>query len=451
MPRSDKLSQGEIFKFWAPLAATWIMMSLEGPFIAAVIARLPEPKYNLAAYGVAFAFGLLLESPIILIMSASTALVEDRRSFLMLRNFTYGLNLAITAAMALCLVPPVFYGLTRGFMGLPEGVAALTSKAAFALLPWPAAIGYRRFYQGILIRNGLTRRVGYGTVVRVASMSVTALVLALAFHLDGAVVGCSALATGVIVEALASRVMAAGLVKALKSGAKDGEGTPAENTQRALTYGEIWKFYYPLALTSMINMGINPLATFFLGRSRMALESLAVMPVVYSLSFLFGSGGLAYQEIAIALLGARRESYPALRKFAWTLGFCCTVGLATIAFTPLAGVWFAGISGLTPDLGAVALPAIRIMSFMPLLTVLVCFQRAILVSARTTRAITAGTVVEVGGVLLLLFAGVDGLAMVGANAAGCAYVLGRAAAVLYLNNPSRKAVGWAGGKREPRF
>ena len=51
--------------------------------------------------------------------------------------------------------------------------------ATAILIPWPAAIGYRRFYQGILVRHGLTRRVAYGTVVRLTSMSVTAPSLAL--------------------------------------------------------------------------------------------------------------------------------------------------------------------------------------------------------------------------------------------------------------------------------
>ena len=31
-PRKD-LSTAKIFKFWLPLAATWLMMSMEGPFI----------------------------------------------------------------------------------------------------------------------------------------------------------------------------------------------------------------------------------------------------------------------------------------------------------------------------------------------------------------------------------------------------------------------------------
>ena len=70
-----------IFRLWVPLAATWLMMSVEGPFLAAVIARLPEPTFNLAAYGVAFAFALIVEAPIIMILSAATALVRDYESF----------------------------------------------------------------------------------------------------------------------------------------------------------------------------------------------------------------------------------------------------------------------------------------------------------------------------------------------------------------------------------
>ena len=38
----SRLSNRNIFRFWAPLAATWLMMAAEGPFLAAVIARLAD-------------------------------------------------------------------------------------------------------------------------------------------------------------------------------------------------------------------------------------------------------------------------------------------------------------------------------------------------------------------------------------------------------------------------
>ena len=49
-------------------------------------------------------------------------------------------------------------------------IARLAHLSTIIMIPWPAAIGYRRFYQGILVRHHLTRRVAYGTVVPVDMM-----------------------------------------------------------------------------------------------------------------------------------------------------------------------------------------------------------------------------------------------------------------------------------------
>ena len=160
------LTRGPIFRFWLPLAATWLMMAVEGPFLAAVIARLSEPIYNLAAYGVSFSLALVVEAPVIMLMSAATALARNRLSYLRLRTFTHVLNASVTLVMAVALLPPVFNAVAYGLIGLPPEVASRTHIALLILLPWPAAIGIRRLYQGVLIRHRLTRRVAYGTVAR---------------------------------------------------------------------------------------------------------------------------------------------------------------------------------------------------------------------------------------------------------------------------------------------
>ena len=141
-----KLTRWKIAAFWLPLFSTWLMMGVEGPFLAAVIARLGDPKFNLAAYGVAFSLGMFFESPIIMMLSASNVLVKDRPSYLKLRRFNIALNVLITLAMLFVLFPPVFYGLTESLIGMPPTLALLTRRATFLLLPWPAAIGFRRFY-----------------------------------------------------------------------------------------------------------------------------------------------------------------------------------------------------------------------------------------------------------------------------------------------------------------
>ncbi len=428
----EKLTYKKIYVFWLPLAATWLMMSFEGPFLAALIARLADPKHNLAAYGVAFSFALIIEAPIIMIMSASTKLVKDAQSFITLRRFTYGLNWLITLFMIVILLPPIFYFLTEDLIGLPQTVSSLTHIATIILLPWPGAIGYRRFYQGILIRNDLTKRVAYGTIIRVVSMLFTAMMLYLFTNAAGVIVGAASISIAVFLEAVASRLMVNNTIKNIL--------LINERQSSKLTYREIYHFYYPLALTSILGLGVQPIVTFFIGQSRLAIESLAVLPVVTSFVFIFRALGLSFQEVVIALNGENNVNIRLLSKFALYLGSVLTVILALVAFTPLSDIWFKVVSGLSDNLAGYAKIPLMIMTILPFLTVLISLQRAALVSNKITQPITLGTAIEFLVIVLVLLISIEYMDLMGAVAATSAFVIGRLGANLYLTRPTLKAI-----------
>jgi hypothetical protein len=449
-------TQKAIFLFWLPMAATWLMMSVEGPFLAAVIARLADPRFNLAAHGIAFAFALLIEAPVIMMMSASTALAENRISFIRLRNFTYALNALVTAVQLLVLIPSVFRFLMLDLIAVPSEVADLTYWALWILLPWPGAIGYRRFYQGLLIREGLTRLVAVGTVVRLTAMASTGLSLFLFLRPPGAWVGAAALSMGVVAEGIASRIMARGSVRKLLAtplGGVDGkdreEETPegSRSKEEELTYRRIIRFYYPLALTSLIGLAAQPLLTFFMGRAVAPLESLAVFPVVASLVFVFRSMGLSFQEVGIALMGKSHEHILPLARFATVLGLATMGCLALVAFTPLADFWFVSVSGLTPELAEFALVPTAILVPIAFLSVLLSFQRGILVVARRTRPITVATALEVGGIAVLFPLLGWRAGMIGVTAAATAILFGRLMANSFLLFPCKKVLDASSWRR----
>jgi progressive ankylosis protein len=476
-------SQRAIFLFWAPLAAQWVMMALEGPFLAAVIARMGDPVHNLAAYGVAFALAILVESPVIMLMSASIALVDDGASYRRMRAFANALNAGATALLLLVLVPPVYAGLMVRLLGLPQTVVNLVYGALWLLLPWPAAIGYRRFVHGVLIRAGLTRRVAYGTVLRLAGMAAAATLLYAYTDIPGAWVGAAALSAGVCTEALAARAMAAGVIRGLLAGTLDlrgadmgdeaavagsagGHAVPAVDavhdaalgaeTAReagaaeearalampriggrsdAMPWADITRFYYPLALTSFIGLTVHPMLTFFMGRAPLPVESLAVFPVVHALSFLFRAVGFSFQEAVIALSGRRFENVPQLARFGVTMAAVSSGGMALVAFTPLAGFWFETVSGLQPELAALATMPTRVLVPLPALAVLLAFQQGVLVQGRRTRPISVATGLEVGviGILFAAFGWMGGL--IGVTAAMLALLGGRMAGNAYLVGP----------------
>lgn len=417
-----------------PLAATWFMMSVEGPLLSALIARLPDPKFNLAAYGVAFSFALVIEAPIIMMLSAATTLVRNRQSYLSLRKFNLALMVLLTVFMILLVIPAIFYFIAEDLIGLPVEVSHLTHLALIIMIPWPAAIGFRRFYQGVLIRNDQTRKVAYGTIIRLLTIVVTAFTLFYSTKIPGALVGAAALSTAVTFEAIATRLMAAKIVRQIK------DGTLIENSNYDVSQKQIMSFYYPLALTSLLTLGVQPFVTFFIGQSRQPIESLAVMPVVTSFVFIFRGLGLSFQEVVVALLGDKKEGYAQLKLFAIRLAAILAGLLILIAFTPLSDFWFKGVSGLTDYLADIASEPLMIMSFFPALTVLICFQRGTLVSVKNTKPITYGTAIEFITIIVVLFIAIKYFNAIGAVAATVSFVFGRIVANVYLVRPFLKAV-----------
>ncbi len=429
------LTYRRIFLFWGPLALTWLMMALEQPILIAFIARLSEAKLNLAAFGIAGSFAMIIEAPVIMLMSASTALVTGRHSYRKLRRFTDILNLGVTGIQLLVLIPPVFRFIVINLMGVPEEVARLAHIALLIFLPWAASIGYRRFYQGILIRNNLTRRVTYGTLVRL-TVIVTVGVILYSAGVKGAYVGAGAMSLAVFAEAIATRIMASGTLKTIL------EREDTENGSLGLR--KISKFYYPLAITSLLSLGVHPFVTFFLGRSYMAVESLAVLPVVSSLVFIFRSLGLSYQEVNIALIGNQRQNYRPLRNYAVYMGAAVTVLITILAFTPLADLWFVNVSGLSQELADMSYLPLKIMILLPALTVLLNYQRSLLLINRTTGPISAATAIELISIIAILLVCTVFLNMTGVVAAAIAFTVGKGISTLYLLPRQTATVrGWS--------
>jgi progressive ankylosis protein len=424
MERKEQISVGRIAVFWMPLAATWLMMAYEGPFLTALIARVANPEINLAAWGVAFAFAIIIEAPIIMIMSAATALVNDRQAYLKLRNFTNFMNAGLTLVMLLLLFTPLYEFVMYRLIGLPDEVGRLTHTSLIILLPWPGAIGIRRFYQGLLIRNGQTKRVAYGTAMRLVVVTSVGLGFYIWGGLSGACMGAAAGSAGVIIEAIASRAMAQ---QAIESILKEDL-----QSDKSLGYLEIVRFYMPLALTSTLALAAQPMITFFVGHSRHSLESLAVLPVINGLSFVFRAFGISFQEVGIALIGEKAQNYYPLRRFGLILTFAVVGAFGLIAFTPLAPLWFQGVSGLSPGLAAFAKTPTMIMVLIPGFSVILSWQRAMLVNNKNTGPITWSTFIEVFVIAVVLYVAIDVLGIVGATAAAAALVVGRVFGSAYL-------------------
>jgi len=423
LSQEKNLTYKQIFHFWAPLSATWLMMALEGPILTSFIARLADSTLNLAAYGIAHPLAMLVESPIIMMLSASIALVKDADSLRKLGRFSTVLNCAVTLIMLIAIIPPIFDFIADSLLNIPPEIAWRVHIAFIILIPWPAAIGFRRFYQGILISNGLTKRVALGTVARLLSMLAAAYILA-SLKVEGVIVGAAGLSAGVVIEALWTRYVARKAIRNVRNKVSD--------YGKNLTKQRVVSFYYPLALTSVISMGVSPMLTFFIGHSVMPIESWAVFPIVDSFVFLFRSFGFAYQEVGIALLGEKNKNHRPLSKFGNAMALITTSVLGIIAFSPLGGELLVSWYGLEPNLADFAIVPMRILVLLPAFSVYSSMLRSVIINEHKNTLVTVSTIIEVGLIFGIMVCLLWFVHPVGAVGAALSLMIARFCANLYL-------------------
>lgn len=421
-----------IVQTWWPLAASWLFMATEGPMMNVVVARLAEPEINLAAWGgIVFPVALVIESPVIMLLSASTALSKDWDSYLKLRRFMMSAGALLTALHVLIAFTPLYYVIAVDLISAPAEIVEPARLGLMIMTPWTWAIGYRRFNQGVLIRFGHSRAVGLGTLIR---LSADALVLALGYLLGtwpGIVVAAGAIACGVVCEAIYSGLRVRPVLR--------DQVQQATSAAQPLTRHTFLEFYTPLAMMALLNMLIQPMGSAALSRMPAAIESLAAWSVVSSFLFLFRSLGYAYNEVVIALLD---EPYAArsLRRFAIFLVALTTAVLLTIAATPLATIWFGRISGLKPELVTLARAGLWIALPIPGLTVLLKRYEGAIVHSRRTRSITEAMAIFLLADSVLLWVGVAWGRMGGFYVGLTALVVGLSMQTVWLWIRSRVVV-----------
>lgn len=402
----------QIFVLWLPLAVMWIIMGIEQPIINAVIARLPEAKENLAAFGVTFAIALIIEGPVIQLLSAGTAMSDNIENYRKLLTFMHYIGIGLTIIHVILAVTPLYNGLLSKVMGIPDTVIDKSRQSFLFVIPWSAAIGYRRLWQGVLIRYKKTKAITITMIIRLITITgIMGIGLATEF-IDGAPLAGMALSLGVIVGAVVSYFFVRPIIK---------EKIPKNpDPSQVLGWRKMIGFYYPLALTSFITLAARPILTAGLGRAPDPLESLAAWPVINSLLFVFHSIALSYQEVAVSLLPTP-AAYAKLRRFTLFIAAALGVLFLLVNITPLRRLWYVYVAGLTSELLPFTKIPTLILVLLPVAGSFISWYRGILVTKRQTPIITQAVLVNGAVLAAIMLTGARFLPVPGVITAAAAF------------------------------
>jgi hypothetical protein len=418
------LNQRQIFWFWLPLFASWLLMTAEGPFVSAVINRLPDEVIMLAAQGIVVSLSVLIESPIINLLATSTALVKDRPTYLLVRRFTIHWAIFLTIITVLLAFTPLFDVVVIDLLQTPLPVARWVKPGLQIMTFWSAAIAWRRFLQGVLIHFGYTRRVAWGTAIRLVSSAGTAAVMGLYSSFPGVVIGASALMAGVIAEAIYATIAVRPILNDQLSAANAVAAEPD------MTYKELFLFHLPLAGTSVLALLAQPLVTSSLARLSNPTISLAAWPVVFQVTLMARAAAFAWPEAVIALSNGR-ETFLPIRRFTFRVAAILTLTMALFVFTPLSSFYLFVVQDMTQIVGELAQSSLSLFLLFPALAMFISWLRGLLIKRRVTSQVNVGMLINLSVTAILLTVGIS-LQLPGLPVAAVALNFAALCEVIYL-------------------
>jgi hypothetical protein len=427
-----ELTLKQIFNTWWPLAVSWFLMALELPALSAIVARLPYPKVNLAAYGgIVFPLALIIEAPIIMLLAASTALSKDWKSYTKIRRFMHTTSAVLTGLHILVVSTPIYFFVVEKLIGSPEEIILPARLGLAIMLPWTWSIAYRRFNQGVLIRFGHSVTVGKGTSIRLFANIAVLSIGYFAGTIPGIVVATSAVSAGVICEAIYIGIKVKPVIKT--------QLIPQPEIKPELSRKAFLQYYIPLALTSLITLLSQPLVSSALSRMPRALDSLAIWPVLSGLLFIFRSVGIAYNEVVVTLID-KPNSYSSLRKYAFILVSITSGLLLLFTATPLSTIWFKYITALPASLIPLAKTALWFSLLIPGANAFQSWYQGIILHSGKTRGIPEAVALFLAVTIIAYLIGIYLINIPGLYIGVIGFSLGMVSQAAWLKFRSRRAL-----------
>lgn len=372
---SEPLTKSTIFRFYRPLAFSWLLMAIEAPIAVAILARRPEAELNTASFLLMMSLALWIESPVIDLLSTSTTLAKDGASVKALRRFMLQTAALVTAVHFVIVFTPLYDIVTRNLLHIPQDVADRARVGLYLLLFWSACIGWRRYLQGILIRFGQTRSVGHGTIVRLVSLTTSGILLHLFTEISGIAIVGFALGLSVFSEAAYIHFAARPVLRQIHESPSDSQ----LDTRRLI------RFHWPLTATTMLVLIANLFVSQSLALSPESKTAMAAWQVSATLVWLMRTVTYALPEAVIALY-RDEESRLTLKRFCWNVGIVTTICLVVIGLTRVDVWFFARVLKAEPQLLDSAHIAFLLCALLPLIGALQSYVRGMLTAYHLTRS-----------------------------------------------------------------
>jgi progressive ankylosis protein len=343
-----------------PLSLSDVAMTLGDPLQTSALSRLDFPQETLAGVGVVKGVAVFLESPIIMILHAATALGGQAKSRRALWQFTIIAGLVLSSIFLLLTWQPLYNWLLLDVFGVSASIAARGRTAFLLMFLWPFVIAWRRFFQGLLIRAHKSIAVGWASVARLTWVIVT-LIVGVSLRFDGALLAGITMMGAILIEA----ILVTWFCVRLGAIAILNQQVNSDTKKLPQTLPGVTFYYLPLASTMLLVWGARAILLSLIARAFDGSLALAVWPAAWGLLLAIANGTRMIQQVVISAY--EETSKRTLVAFVMIVGLSFTLIPLFLGFTEQGLFLLREFLGNNPALVAASRPIIQILSCLPLL------------------------------------------------------------------------------------
>lgn len=359
--------------YW-PLALSWFFMGWEGQVAVGLIGLMPKNEVLQAGVLVVWGIAMLVESPVIDLLSTATTLGTDRVRYAQISKFAGLLMIWVAVVHIAVVFTPAYEVVAVDWMGNKPQVAAAARNGLYWMPLWAACVGWRRYRQGIMIRAESTRPISIGTLIRVVMTAAVGGGLYFGNVLSGMAVVGAAFASAVFAEALYIHFASAKVIDRL----------PADLGEEPMAMGKMLKFHLPLTASTVLMLSTPFLMARALNQTDHPILAMAAWQVAGTVAWLFETATFALPEAVIARFRAGDEK--TIAGFCLSVGGALTGGMVLAHFSGLDSWIFQYAYHSKPEVTREATMAFLWTSPTPLLISAQAFYRGLLTSHHITAA-----------------------------------------------------------------
>lgn len=336
------------------------------------------------------------------LLATSTTLAKSRADYSVIRGYSAWMIVLVTCVHVACSATPLYYVVVAGLLRQPHEVVVALRIPLIIMIPWAGLIGWRRHLQGVMIRYGATKPIGFGTAIRVATIGGVGFGLYATTAMPGLMIVATALISAVAGEAAFVHWVSRRLLTE-----KFGSTRFSGETAQGLTWARLARFHLPLAVSTMVTLTTGPLIGVALALTPHPILADASWQVTLALLGTCRTITYALTEPTIALY-RDSESLCQLRRFAVYVGLFAT-GSVVLAAVSGFDMWFFRFAlRYSHEVAVDAHYGLLAASLTPVVNAMIMHLRGVLTAHHRTPARLASICVGISVLALTLAIGVVG-------------------------------------------